>query len=111
MRTAQLLVTFIALMQHTATAFLAPNSPSLASKTNRKIIKDIQSKLFESQNDDEEVEVGSREYLEGFISSPIQGSSVQERGSGLEQALKLAGSFTVGLVILFIGFMASNGLL
>jgi hypothetical protein len=60
---------------------------------------------------DDQVEVGSKEYLEGFISSPIQDESVAERGSGLEQALKLGGFFTIGLAVLFLGFMASNGLL
>jgi hypothetical protein len=57
------------------------------------------------------VEVGSKEYLEGFISSPLQDESAAERGTGLEQALKLAGGFTVVLGALFIGFMLSNGLL
>lgn len=60
---------------------------------------------------DEKVQVGSKEYLEGFISSPINDNSVAERGSGLEQALKLGGSAALFLVVLFVGFMASNGLL
>ena len=67
--------------------------------------------VTENEDDTKEVEVGSKEYLEGFISSPIQDESVQERGSGLEQGLKLAGSATIILVALFLGFMASNGLL
>jgi hypothetical protein len=64
-------------------------------------------------NDDEgdKVKVGSKEYLEGFISSPILDDSVAERGNGLEQALKLGGSVAAGLLVLFLGFMASNGLL
>lgn len=62
-------------------------------------------------NDNEKVQVGSKEYLGGFLSSPIQDESVAERGSGLEQALKLGGSVTVVLLALFLGFMASNGLL
>ena len=57
------------------------------------------------------VEVGSKEYLDGFLSSPIQDDSVAERGSGLEQALKLGGGVAAILVALFLGFMASNGLL
>ena len=63
--------------------------------------------------DDRVVRVGSREYLEGFLSSPIRDDTVREggRGSGLEQALKLGGSATIVLVFLFLGFMASNGLL
>jgi len=62
-------------------------------------------------NDNEKVQVGSKEYLGGFLSSPIQDESVAERGSGLEQALKLGGTVTVVLVALVLGFMASNGLL
>jgi hypothetical protein len=62
-------------------------------------------------NEKEEVELRSKEYLEGFLSSPIQDESVQERGGGLEQGLKLAGSATIILGALFLGFMASNGLL
>ena len=59
------------------------------------------------------VQVGSKEYLDGFLSSPIQDDTINtaERGTGLEQGLKLAGSATVVLVVLFLGFVASNGLL
>ena len=64
-----------------------------------------------NNNNDEKVEVGSKEYLEGFVSSPIRDDSLAERGTGLEQALKLGGSFAVVLALLFVGFMASNGLL
>jgi hypothetical protein len=60
---------------------------------------------------EDKVEVGSREYLEGFISSPLQDESVAARGSGLEQAFKLAAGCTVVLGALFVGFMASNGIL
>ena len=60
---------------------------------------------------EQQVEVGSKSYYEGFLSSPIQDETVAERGSGLEQALKLAAIFTVGLLVLFVGFLASNELL
>jgi hypothetical protein len=66
--------------------------------------------LFAADKEDK-VQVGSKEYLEGFISSPIQDETVPERGTGLEQALKLAGAFSIALVALFIAFMVSNGLL
>jgi hypothetical protein len=74
----------------------------------------IQAKtLFGTKDDSEEkVQVGSKEYLEGFLSSPIQDSTVPgERGNGLEQAVKLSGGAAVVLAILFFGFMSSNGLL
>ena len=69
--------------------------------------------LFQTKKDEntKEVEVGSKEYLEGFISSPIQDGSVEQRGTGLEQGLKLAGSASVVLILLFVGFMFSNGLI
>jgi len=60
---------------------------------------------------EDEVEVGSKDYYGGFLSSPIQDETVAERGSGLEQALKLGGGAVVVLVALVVGFMASNGLL
>ena len=66
----------------------------------------------ESTNqDDEKVEVGSKEYMQGFLSSPIQDENVAERGSGLEQALKLGGGVALVLVLLVVGFLASNGLI
>ena len=66
--------------------------------------------LFDAP-EDTEVEVGSKDYYDGFLSSPIQDETVAERGSGLEQALKLGGGFAAVLAVLFVGFMASNGLI
>jgi hypothetical protein len=59
----------------------------------------------------EKVEVGSKEYIQGFLSSPIQDETLPERGSGLGQALKLGGGVSVALILLVIGFLASNGLI
>jgi len=72
-----------------------------------------ETRLFDAPNGDteEQVEVGTKEYYSGFLSSPIQDETVAERGSGLEQALKLGGGFALALVALFVGFMASNGLI
>lgn len=73
------------------------------------------TRLFDRTDDDETeeqpVEVGSKEYYSGFLSSPIQDETVAERGSGLEQAVKLGGGVVLVLVVLLAGFMASNGLL
>ena len=72
------------------------------------------TRLFDKQpddNNDETVEVGTKEYYSGFLASPIQDETVAERGSGLEQALKLAGGVVVLLVVLVAGFLASNDLL
>ena len=93
-----------------------PPTPSLVSTIRRAEIISP-SCLFEgrpsspNKGDDDKVEVGSKEYLEGFISSPIQDDSVPERGTGLEQAIKLSAGVAVVLLALFLGFMASNGLL
>lgn len=90
---------------------------SLSSPQNILLLHDklIPNEEFqledEKRNNDSKknvVLVGSKEYLNGFISTPI---SEQRGGDGLEQALKLGGGVTVGLVVLFLGFMSSNGLL
>ena len=80
--------------------------------------KSIHTRLFETQQDDdantqteEQVALGTQEYYKGFLSSPIQDETVAERGSGLEQALKLGGGVIVVLVVLVVGFLASNGLI
>ena len=57
------------------------------------------------------VQVGSKSYYQGFLASPVVDKTVADRGSGVEQAVKLGGGVTVGLGILVLGFMASNGLL
>ena len=64
------------------------------------------------------VKVGTKEYLDGFISSPIRASdpspsasTTSDRGSGLEQAIKLAGGVSLFLIVAIVGFMASNGLI
>jgi hypothetical protein len=98
------------------TLFLLPvvATAFVVQRSSQTRICSVQNKnpsraLYNSPED--KVEVGSKEYLEGFISSPLQDESVAERGSGLEQALKLAAGCTVVLGALFIGFMASNGIL
>lgn len=114
--TATLLLTQLALYfsyASSAVAFLPGRGGNIASSqpTSTRTIA-FQEKTT-GDEDDRVVRVGSREYLEGFLSSPIRDDTVREggRGSGLEQALKLGGSATIGLVLLFLGFMASNGLL
>jgi hypothetical protein len=84
----------------------------------------------EDEDGDALVRVGSMEYLSGFLTSPILRVDVggetarrtgkgggggksggRGRGSGLEQAVKLGGYASAVLIILFLGFMASNGLM
>ncbi|KAJ1459709.1 hypothetical protein M885DRAFT_510914 [Pelagophyceae sp. CCMP2097] len=57
--------------------------------------------------------VGSKEYYEGFLESPIIDPSLVERdpNGGLDQALKLGATASAVLALLFVGFMKSNGLL
>lgn len=108
-------VVFCIALVSPCTAFVTPNTwNSLLSIQQLQSPSDalLSTIILKSVDDnDDMVEVGSKEYLDGFISSPIQDESVAERGSGLEQALKLGGFFTIGLGVLFLGFMASNGLL
>ena len=55
--------------------------------------------------------VGSKAYYEGFFSQPVDENVTIERGDGTEQAVKFAASSTAVIVALFVGFMASNGLI
>lgn len=98
-------------------AFQSPYYPTkiLSQRCSRCGFSESRSKrketrIFDKQ-DEEQVEVGTKEYYSGFLSSPIQDETVAERGSGLEQALKLGGGVVLVLLVLFAGFMASNGLI
>ena len=61
--------------------------------------------------------IGSKEYYRGFMESPLNTppgedlAQSEDRGDGLEQALKLGGGAAALLAFLFVGFMASNGLI
>ena len=55
--------------------------------------------------------VGSKAYYEGFFTQPVDESVTIERGDGTEQAIKFAASSLAVIAVLFVGFMASNGLL
>jgi hypothetical protein len=61
--------------------------------------------------EDQSVEKGSKKYLEGLLSSPIQDETVVERGDGLEQALKLSAGVSIALIVLVVGFLVSNDLI
>ncbi len=80
------------------------------SKYSESHTKRKETRIFDKQ-DEEQVEVGTKEYYSGFLSSPIQDETVAERGSGLEQALKLGGGVVLVLLVFFAVFMASNGLI
>ena len=55
--------------------------------------------------------VGSKAYYEGFLTQPVDETVTMERGDGTEQAVKFAASSFGVIAVLFLGFMASNGLL
>lgn len=59
----------------------------------------------------EKTTVGSKAYYEGFLTQPINEQVTEERGDGTEQAVKFAASSAGVIGVLFLGFMASNGLL
>jgi hypothetical protein len=59
------------------------------------------------------VESGSKDYVEGLFSSSIRDEPV-ERVTGdaiLGPTFKVVGVFSILLIALFLGFMAANGLL
>ncbi len=60
--------------------------------------------------------VGSTDYYKGFVESPLNPTTGDADGDafrqeGLEQAIKLGAGATAVLAVLFLGFMASNGLI
>ena len=55
--------------------------------------------------------VGSKAYYQGFFTQPVDENVTLERGDGTEQAVKFAASSFVVISFLFLGFMASNGLI
>ena len=59
----------------------------------------------------EMTKLGSKAYYEGFLTQPIDENVTAERGDGTEQAVKFAASSFGVIAVLFLGFMASNGLL
>lgn len=61
----------------------------------------------------EQVEVGTTEYYKGFLASDLE-SEPRERVTGdaiLGPTFKFVGGFSIIILGLFLGFMASNGLL
>lgn len=65
----------------------------------------------ESPESPELTKVGSKAYYEGFLTQPVDETVTVERGDGTEQAAKFAASSFAVIAALFLGFMASNGLL
>ena len=64
------------------------------------------------KGDDENVEVGSKEYYSGFVSRNLN-QEPEQRVTGdaiLVPTLKFVGGFAVILAFLLVGFLASNGL-
>jgi hypothetical protein len=112
MRGTVRIISFIAAVFSVNSFGAKSNLRRLSTTTSSQGIQ-ARTTLFGTKDDSEEkVRVGSKEYLEGFLSSPIQDSTVPgERGNGLEQAVKLGGGAAVVLAILVFVFMSSNGLL
>ena len=98
-----------------AAAFIDP-SP-LAARTVPPFLKpsasDVVVNMAEGDSNGENVKVGSSEYYQGFLSRKVD-EEPEERITGdavLGPTLKLAGQVTVVLVLLTVGFLASNGII
>mmetsp|Transcript_20709 Transcript_20709/g.23154 ORF Transcript_20709/g.23154 Transcript_20709/m.23154 type:complete len:94 (-) Transcript_20709:42-323(-) len=85
-------------------AFMTPTTRTGSSRSGNNIRSPLLLErsflLFVKQQNDndeteEKVEVGTKEYYNGFLSSPIQQqddeTTAAQRGDGLEQPLKLGG--------------------
>ena len=88
--------------------------PSRTSTSSSLLLSSKRPPVGEEEGKEAELtEVGSTEYYKGFFTSDLQDSSINtsQRGDGLDQAIKI-GAYTAGfLVVLVLGFLASNGLL
>lgn len=132
------LVTAIVMAKNIAIAFTANTKPStscsfvtihqkyhkphsvISTTYAKSLLYDSTSKLesrssqeSELQQQQEEVQVGSKEYYSGFVSRKID-EEPEERITGdavLVPTMKFVGGFAAVLIALFFGFLASNGLL
>ena len=99
--------------------FSAHTSRWRTAELQRSTANDGENDAEESRSDYDDAQVttvGSIAYYKGFLESPLIPAAVESeqegdafRQEGLEQAIKLGGSATVVLGVLFLGFMASNG--
>mmetsp|Transcript_29649 Transcript_29649/g.31856 ORF Transcript_29649/g.31856 Transcript_29649/m.31856 type:complete len:145 (+) Transcript_29649:100-534(+) len=106
-------------------AFMTPTTRTRSSSRSGTIRSPLllgeRTFLFVTKQQDdndereEKVEVGTKEYYNGFLSSPIRQqddtTAAQQRGDGLEQALKLGGGVVPFLMVFVLGFLASNNLI
>ena len=100
---------FMAVIAPISNAFSVPNA---TTKRQRQTIA-LKSQTNDSSENEETVQLGSEEYYKGFVSRSLDEEPV-ERVTGdaiLGPTFKFVGGFAVLLVALFVGFMASNGLL
>lgn len=101
-------------------AFFQSSSTSMLSTSNYRAVTStkesstpINPRLFQTQGDDDKVELGSSEYYKGFMNRPLN-EEPAERISGdaiLGPTLKFVGGSAAVLVVLTFGFLASNGLI
>ena len=100
---------------HSIVLFSSSSDTTKNSQDDEQQQSDTATQVTSKSSTEEEetsvVPVGSKSYYKGFLASPVVDNTVAERGSGIEQAVKLGGVVTVSLGILVVGFLASNGLL
>lgn len=73
----------------------------------------LSAKTNDNENNKNVVALGSEEYYKGFVSRSLE-EEPAERISGealLGPTFKFVGGFAILIGVLFLGFMASNGLL
>ena len=84
--------------------------------TTTQIPRIINTHLFEASSDEEKenkVAIGSSEYYQGFVGRSLN-EEPEERVTGdaiLGPTFKFVGGFAAILVVLTVGFLASNGLI
>ena len=113
------LTVFVSLFYCSSSYRFVPTSlsalrPSRTSTSSSLLLSSKRPPVGEEEGKEAELtKVGSTEYYKGFFTSDLQDSSINtsQRGDGLDQAIKI-GAYTAGfLVVLVLGFLASNGLL
>ena len=108
-------VALFAVAPRSTYAFSQHSRPQQTLDVNRRRSPRRAEVLAMTADDDSDpkTKVGSSEYYQGFISRPVD-EEPAERVTGdavLGPTLKFAGGVSLGLIVLTVAFLASNGLI